>query len=789
VLDPPTGNEKQMVSVRALRASASLFQIKHALCASSHISQKRIADPDDFPNVQAGLFGQKRLKPANGIAVACVCGLMSAFAAQPGTPPRQAEANRMIELTFTSASEHPDPFNSVTFDAIFTEPTGHQLRVPGFWAGTNLWKVRYASPLTGTHRFSTVCSDAADKGLHGIEGEIVVRPYQGTNLFYLHGPLKVSTDHRHFEHFDGTPFFWLGDTWWMGLVNRLHWPEDVQTLAQDRRSKGFNVIQIVAGLFPDMYPFDPRGENEAGCPWQTNYTAIRPEYFDAADQRLLYLAEQGFSPCIVGAWGYFMQWMGPEKLKQHWRYLIARYGALPVVWCVAGEANLPWYLAKGFPFDDREQVKHWTEVARYVRETDPFHRLITIHPTGIGRPTARRCVDEPALLDFDMLQTPDGQREAVAPTVKAARESYLDQPVMPVIDGEASFEMLGDSIKTEWTRRMFWVCLLNGAAGHTYGANGIWQVNRKGHPHGSSPGGPPNGPGYGIISWDEAMNLGGSKQVGLGKRFLEQLPWRQFEPHPEWASLVGPTALSLSQAKWIWFPEGDPLQDAPAEKRYFRRYFVLPAASIIGARLRITADDQYSASLNEHVVGKSDTRGLSWKTPEEFEHLAPLLKPGTNLLSVTAENRAADGQNPAGLIGCLEIGFADRDPLRICTDGEWLASQSEKANSNWINAKVLCGYGEGPWGAVGSSDSPSVPQCAGTADVRIYYFPEARSARIQSLRPNTAYSRVLFDPTSGNTRALAPATADSNGVYVASPPPSAAPDWVLVLKAARDRTK
>ena len=98
-----------------------------------------------------------------------------------------------------------------------------------------------------------------------------------------------------------------------------------------------------------MPPFDPRGANEAGFPWEKDYARIRPEYFDAADERLEYLVDQGFTPCIVGAWGYFMPLMGVEKAKQHWRYLIARYGALPVVWCAAGEANLPWYLAKGFP--------------------------------------------------------------------------------------------------------------------------------------------------------------------------------------------------------------------------------------------------------------------------------------------------------------------------------------------------------------------------------------------------------------------------------------------------------
>ena len=97
---------------------------------------------------------------------------------------------------------------------------------------------------------------------------------------------------------------------------------------------------------------------------------------------------------------------------------IARYGALPVVWCAAGEANLPWYLAKGFPYDDRKQVTDWTEVMRYIRATDPFHRPLTIHPTGIGRLSAGNATDDAALLDFDMLQTPHGQREAVEPTVR-----------------------------------------------------------------------------------------------------------------------------------------------------------------------------------------------------------------------------------------------------------------------------------------------------------------------------------------------------------------------------------
>jgi hypothetical protein len=500
--------------------------------------------------------------------------LLSASAAE-------TQANVPAEISFTASRDYPDPFNDVTVDVVFVQPDGAQWRVPAFWAGANIWKARYASPVLGAHTYRTECSEPADKGLHGIEGRVEVRPYTGSNPLYTHGPLRVSENRRFLEFHDGTPFFWLGDTWWMGLSHRLHFPAEFQQLAADRKEKGFTVIQIVAGLYPDMFPFDPRGANEAGFPWETNYARIRPAYFDAADRRLEFLVDQGLTPCIVGAWGYFLPWMGVEKMKAHWRYLIARYGALPVVWCAAGEANLPWYLAKGFPYDDRRQVGGWTEVMRFIRQTDPFHRLLTVHPTGIGRLSARHATDDSSLLDIDLLQTPHGQRGAVPITVRTVRQSYADKPVLPVIDGEASYEMLNDSLPTEWTRRMFWLCLMNGAAGHTYGANGIWQCNRPDDPHGQSP----HGGTYGKIPWNEAMRLPGSAQAGFGKALLTQYPWQQFQPHPEWAAFAvdpqeeepdAPQSTGLpGVVRLTYVPENRPVvlrglaQDAAYSAAYF----------------------------------------------------------------------------------------------------------------------------------------------------------------------------------------------------------------------------
>ena len=145
----------------------------------------------------------------------------------------------MVEIVFTATQDYLDAFHEVTLDALFETPQGCTLRVPAFWAGDRVWKVRYASPLVGTHRWRSACSVTADRGLHDLSGTVIVEPYRGENPLFLHGPLRVADDRRHFEHLDKTPFFWLGDTWWMGLCQRLHWPEEFHQLAADRKAKGF----------------------------------------------------------------------------------------------------------------------------------------------------------------------------------------------------------------------------------------------------------------------------------------------------------------------------------------------------------------------------------------------------------------------------------------------------------------------------------------------------------------------------------------------------------------------
>ncbi len=452
--------------------------------------------------------------------------------------------NCMIELTFRSDKKYSDPFNDVEVNVSVAEPDGMKKTIPAFWAGGQIWKARYASHKIGVHWAVVYCTDVKNADLNGREALIEVEAYRGDNPLFKHGPLRVSEEGRYLKHKDGKPFFWLGDTWWMGLSKRLEWSADFRRLVDDRADKGFSVIQIVAGLYPDMIPFDKRGENEAGFPWNEDFSRINPAYFDMADRRIDLLVQSGLLPCILGCWGYYIELAGVEVLKKHWRYILARYGAYPVVWCMAGEATMPFYPARNWTkeknkkysqiWSDREKkLKYqdfardgWTEVTAYLRKIDPYKHPITIHAPDYGHTN----VNDPSLLDLDMLQSGHGSWNSIPKTVNMIEKALNQEHKMPVIEAEVCYEGMGGSCYADVQRLAFWASMLSGAAGFTYGADGIWQVNLKGMPFGESP----QGIAWGLTSWEDAYKLPGSRQLGLAKSFLEKYEWWNFEPHSDW---------------------------------------------------------------------------------------------------------------------------------------------------------------------------------------------------------------------------------------------------------------
>jgi uncharacterized protein DUF4038 len=430
---------------------------------------------------------------------------------------------------------------SASVNLVVRAPNGRERRIPAF-VSRGAWRARYSSEQLGTHRYHAETSDGVV--LSHPEGTIDIVESNSSAHLRSHGPVRVASDRRHLEHADGTPFLWLADTWWYGFTERLSITE-FRSFAAQRAEQGFSVVQIVAGLYPETTPFQPEARSASGWVWHEDLSGPNSAWFDEADERVHALLEHDLVPCIVGSWGHFLGFMSVEQMLRHWRELIARWGAYPVVWCLAGEPSFPWgfwddetlrTLAAQPTIEDTrvkmktlhremvsEQLRRVNDVARGVRELEPFGRPITIHSVPDVQPWEN--LDDDSLVDIWFLQTGHQGQTTLEPSVNAIHDALAREPSKPVINGEPSYEGIAGSSWQDMQRFFFWSHLLSGTAGHSYGAHGVWGFNTPEYP----------GFGSGLAPvWQEAADLPGAAQVGLGRRLLLELPWHRFEPHPDW---------------------------------------------------------------------------------------------------------------------------------------------------------------------------------------------------------------------------------------------------------------
>lgn len=438
-----------------------------------------------------------------------------------------------VELCFEAVCFYQDPFNEIDMDIHVRDKQGCKWKIPCFWSGGKVWKARFSAPHEGLYTYVSECSVPEDSGLNDVSGSITVKAYDGKNPLYIHGPLRIMEDGRHFMFYDNTPFFWLGDTWWNVLSSRMSEYEEVEFLAKDRKEKGFTLVSLVNGFWCDLEPWDKRLANEAGFAWTEGFKTINPEYYNIADKKIAAIADAGMVMAIASAWGFYIGLMGVRKMKRHVRYMIARWGAWPVVWLTAGETSQPFYDDQGTERESQitETAKHdWTDVLEYLKNIDPYHRLVTVH-SRYNRMSLDE-IDNPDFLDFIAFQAGvhDGDKKMVAEQVKTlTRRGLSAVPERPVVNAETCYEGMLYKCGPELQRWLFWHAVLDGCAGWTYGANGIFTASHENDPFGVAY----YGTNWGEQTWQEAVKFEGAKQVGACRKYLDHYKWWELIPAPE----------------------------------------------------------------------------------------------------------------------------------------------------------------------------------------------------------------------------------------------------------------
>lgn len=275
----------------------------------------------------------------------------------------------IFELPLAAANTPSNPYVDYSLQGVFTGPS-ETIEIDGFWDGGNIWKIRMAPTEVGTWNYTITGSDPN----FNISGsfECIESDKKG---FIVKNPDNPYT----FMYEDGTPFFWKGETSWRLYTQLLPYEGRFKEYINLRHSQGYNVVQ---GIVVSYINGDEFWANEGGTAFVLNaegkdYDRLNPEYYRWIDRRIEYMNDHDMIPMIFFSWAQEFLKFTNAQYKRFEKYMVARWTAYNVMWCICGEYNEAYDVGNTTPSE-------WIDHGQYVYDHDPYNHIITFHPSGRG---------------------------------------------------------------------------------------------------------------------------------------------------------------------------------------------------------------------------------------------------------------------------------------------------------------------------------------------------------------------------------------------------------------------
>lgn len=301
--------------------------------------------------------------------------------------------------------------------------------------------------------------------------------------------LKISNNNKYFidinKNGEEKPFFWLGDTAWL-LFQKLDLQETEKYFI-NRKEKCFNVIQAV--LVHNTNFEAPQSNVTGGKDFSNLDTAH--QYWDKVESVIKLAEKHGLYMGLLPVWGSMVKnnLLTLDNVGLYGEFLAERFGSYEnIIWILGG--------------DIRGQVgfEIWNTLGNTLKKLCPDH-LITFHP--FGRTSSALWFHKQPWLDFNMFQSGhrrydqcslgewDDNKESedffAEDNWKYVKRDSALMPKKPILDGEPSYEHipqgLHDTSQPLWVakdvRRYAYWSVFEGACGHTYGNNSVFQFYTK----------------------------------------------------------------------------------------------------------------------------------------------------------------------------------------------------------------------------------------------------------------------------------------------------------------------
>lgn len=439
----------------------------------------------------------------------------------PSTVDAISEKWVMHETVFYAENTYSRPFYDVKLDVEYTSPSGKKYTVPAFWDGDNIWRVRFAPTEEGVWTYKTAGS--SDAGLNK-SGTLGCNTYKGDLDIYKHGFIKPTG--RYFSYDDGTPFFYLGDTHWTMLKEEIdsagpntgsvNTDSHFKYIVDKRVEQGFTVYQ--------SEPIEAKYKYSLSNGFDKN--DLRG--FQKADEYFAYIAQKGlvhansqlfFTEELATNYSLY----STEYLKQLTRYWVARYGAYPVMWTTAQEADDDFFAGSVHTAFTKEN-NPWKTITAALNEYDPYNHPLSCHTEG------GVTADKSAFTNIEGYSWFAAQTyvKRLWPQDYTNFIKNYDNFSGPIVLYEGHYENLWT---TEFGARVQgYAAFLNGMCGYGYGVGDIWYYKSS----------------YDMdkdtvqeetikkedkqVKWGDVVENANSKKLGYLKNFFTAFNWYDLKP-------------------------------------------------------------------------------------------------------------------------------------------------------------------------------------------------------------------------------------------------------------------
>ena len=260
----------------------------------------------------------------------------------------QVDKWEVVDIRF-STNKIEAPFETL-FYARFTNPSGEQIEIPGFYNGDNQYIIRFSGNISGNWTYTTY-SDLEE--INNLKGSVLVSntPYKKSR-----GAITIDKiNPQKFSYEDGTPYFLVAYEfdWLFALDYGEKNQKNTNQILDKLEENNYNQVVFNAYAYdirwekdkttkpehdfskPKFFPF--LGTNKI-----PDYSSLNIDFFKHLDNVIANLNNRNIvAHLMIYVWNKEVNWPNMYSLEdnRYFDYIIKRYQAYPnIIWDISKEA-------------------------------------------------------------------------------------------------------------------------------------------------------------------------------------------------------------------------------------------------------------------------------------------------------------------------------------------------------------------------------------------------------------------------------------------------------------------